>query len=159
MREALALEADIAHGKRLVDDENRRLAGERGCETKTCLHAARISTKRSIDEIAEFAERDDLLLLGDDFATGHAQAEPAHHDVLATAVIGVKSGAEFENRRDPAVDFDGARVGGERAGNELEQRGLSCAVATDDADDLAAADLKRNIGQRGEPLMARAESD
>jgi hypothetical protein len=51
-----------------------------------------------------------------------------------------------------------AAVGGERSGDDLEERGLARAVAPDDAHDLAAPDLERDVAERLEALVPAAEA-
>ena len=48
----------------------------------------------------------------------------------------------------PAADFQRSRVGGERAGDDLYQRRLSCAVLTDQGMDFSLEQLEGNVVQR-----------
>src|SRR4029077_11311237 len=50
-----------------------------------------------------------------------------------------------------AVELDAAGVGDDEAVERVEERRLAGAVGSDDAEDLAGADLERNVVQRLEP--------
>ena len=74
--------------------------------------------------------------------------QPEHdavdEDVLAARDLGVKSGAELDQRGDPPADDElaGARLGD--AGDQLEQRALARAVAANHAQRAAGRDLERS---------------
>ena len=57
----------------------------------------------------------------------------------------MKAGADLEQAADPAFDLDLAAGGGGDAGEDLEQGALAGAVAADDAEDLALADLEAGV--------------
>ena len=86
--------------------------------------------------------------------------EPEHHavdeDVLAAGDLGMKAGAELDQRRDAAVDRDRARRRPADAGDQLQHRALAGAVATDDAERLAGGDVERHALQRFEGLVGPA---
>lgn len=60
----------------------------------------------------------------------------------------MEAGAEFEQAADAAFDFDLTGRGGGDAREDLEQGALAVAVAPDDSEDLALADLEADIAQR-----------
>ena len=81
--------------------------------------------------------------------------------IIARQLI-VKPAAQFQHRRDAAGGDGGALGGLVDAGYHLEQRGLACAVAADDAEDLAALDVEADVVQRVEGfvlLLALEEGD
>src|SRR5262249_39319622 len=73
-------------------------------------------------------------------------------DVFAAGNLGMKPGAELDQRRNAAVDANGAlrRLGD--AGDQLQRRALAGAVAADDAVGRASRDRERYVGGRGKRL-------
>src|SRR5262249_52782350 len=95
-------------------------------------------------------ECDDLVEAARDLGAGHAENDAAHVYVLAAGELGVKAGADLQERCEAAVELGRAGAGAHHARENLEQRALAGAVATDDADDLAVGDLERDIVERAE---------
>jgi hypothetical protein len=62
--------------------------------------------------------------------------------------MAVEAGAQREQTRNAAATDQAAFVGQEDPGERLEQRRLAGAVATHDADDLAAAEPERDLAAR-----------
>ena len=74
----------------------------------------------------------------------------------------VEAGAEFDQRRDAAVDGAGAFGGLEHAGDDLEHGGLARAVRAQDTEHVALADGERHAIERAELLehkLALREGD
>ena len=67
----------------------------------------------------------------------------------------MKTGAELEDRRDRSRDVDHAGGLVERTRQDLQQRALAGAILADDAHDLAAVDVERNIVQGPELAVPR----
>src|SRR6266436_3464683 len=59
----------------------------------------------------------------------------------------MKSGAEFEQGRYPAMHLDGSLIGPCETGDETEQRALARAVASDHREALPTVDAERNSFQ------------
>ena len=78
----------------------------------------------------------------------HAQDRAVQVDVLAARQLGVKAGADLEQRAHAAVHLGAAlgRLGDAR--QDLQQRALARAVAADDAQHLALVQLERHVAQR-----------
>jgi len=68
-------------------------------------------------------------------------------DVLADGEFGVQLAAQLveERERDVRAERDGAFVRREASGKELQERRLAGAVAAEDADALAAQDVRREM--------------
>ena len=70
----------------------------------------------------------------------------------------VEADAELDERGEPAGDLDPARVGAVDAGEQFQQRALARAVAADDAEELALADLEGDPVERAQlAVLARRE--
>ncbi len=87
-----------------------------------------------------------------------AQHDGVDQDVVACGEVGVEAHPELDERRHPPAGPDLAGVGPVDAREALHQCRLAAAVAPDDAEELARADVGGNRAQRVERLLgARAE--
>jgi hypothetical protein len=66
----------------------------------------------------------------------------------------VKSGAEFENCAQSAIDATGSGCRFKCACDQLQERALTRTIPPDDADDFAAWDVERDIVQCPELRVA-----
>ena len=95
-----------------------------------------------VDELVHFGERHDFVELLLNLGFSHAEDRPIQKDVLPAGQLVVESGAHFEQRAHAAANL---REATGRFGNfrqNLEQRALAGAVATDDAHDIALLDFE-----------------
>ena len=67
--------------------------------------------------------------------------------------IGMKAGADLEQRADPAIQVGEAFVGIGDARQDLQQRALARAVAADDADDGAGFHFEGDVFQGPERVL------
>ena len=66
----------------------------------------------------------------------------------------MKAGAHFEQRADAPIDACAALGRGRHAREHFQERRFACAVASDEAHDLARLDIERDVAQS--PLLAEA---
>ena len=101
--QAFLLKARIADGQGFVDDEDFgfEMSGDR--EGQTHVHAARIMLDRGIQKLADFGKLDDGIEPIADFTTAHADHGPIEENVVSARQIGMKAGADFEQRTNPAM--------------------------------------------------------
>src|SRR5581483_11763983 len=103
-----------------------------------------------IDELFNLGEADDFIELLGDFGPAHAENAAIEKNVFAAAQLGVKSGANLQERAHSSVDFRNAR---RRLGNSrkyFEQCAFARAVSPDDSVHLALLDIDGNIAQSPE---------
>src|SRR5262245_26692777 len=116
-----------------------------------------------VDGFANLREVDDLLELSLALGLSHAEDRAVQKNVFAACEIGMKSRADLEQRSDTAVDFRFPFGGRRDARQDLQQCRLAGAIASNDAHDLAAPDLVRDVAQRpdsgrcAEPARRHAE--
>src|SRR5690606_21034277 len=122
-------------------------------EGKAHVHATRVRAHRLVDELTEFTEGDDLLHARLHLRTRHAEDDAVDEDDLASAEVGVKSGAEVEQSADAPVHRDGPCRRPVGAGDQLEQGAHSAAVASQDADGAPAGDDEVNLAQCFAPAL------
>ena len=98
-------------------------------------------------------------------ARAHAEDRAVQKNVLAAGQLGMKSGADLEQRADAAEQFALACRRPRDARQDLQQRALAGAVAADDADHFAAADLEIDAVERPDvrlpasPARGRTDAD
>src|ERR1700731_3446410 len=114
---------------------------------------------RRVEEFLDLGEGDDLVEFAFDLDAAHAEDRAVQENVFSTSQFGMKSGANLEQsghtaskRHPPSRRFGDAA-------QDLEQRAFACAVATDNAEDLASLDLEADILERPEFLDLVALND
>ena len=125
-------------------------------EAQLHIHARRIALDRRVDEGADFGEIDDLVQPLGNVRARHAQNRAVQIDVLATGQKLVEARADLQQAGDVPLVANHALRGRGDAGNQLEQRALSRAVAADQRDGLPALHLKAHVAQGVERLAAAA---
>ena len=153
--QALLLKGRVADGEHLVDEQDVGLEvrGHRECQLH--VHAARIALDRRIDEAVDFGELDDLLEAAFDLRPAHAEDCAAQKNIFAAGELGVKAGADFEQRSDPAANLDTTlgRVGNPR--QNLEQRALARSVPSDDAQHGAFRHREGHVAESPDSVVLR----
>ncbi len=155
-REALALERLVADGECFVDHQDVRIDMDRHGEREPDVHAARIDLDRLVDEVADVGECRDRIEARFDLGPGQSQHGAVEEHVFAAAELGVETCAELEQRGDASAHIDHAARRRENAADDLQQGRLAGAVAADQADRLAVADIQIDVVQRMELAMPGA---
>lgn len=147
LADGFLLEFGVAYGKNFVHHENFGFQVGGDGEAQAYGHAAGVALDGGVEVAFAAAEVYDFVHLAGDFGAGHAHDGAVHVDVLAAGHFGVEAGADFEEARDAAPRADGARGGCGHAAEELEERAFACAVAADDAYDVALFHLEVDVLQ------------
>jgi hypothetical protein len=146
------LERGVADSENFVDEENLRLEVRRNGKRQACVHAAAVSLRRSVDELLDLRKVHYLVESPRNLAPAHSENRAAEKNVLTACELRMKSGSNFEQRPDSAIDL-GASVSRLRNAREnLEQRALPRAISPDDSNDFAFANIEAHIAQRPECL-------
>ena len=77
---------------------------------------------------------------------------PYRYDIVATGQLGLKAGAELQERGEAAAQADLARCGLQDTADALEEGRLARAVVTDDTQGLAFADGETDVLKRVKDL-------
>ncbi len=158
--ETLVRKAFVANGKDFIDEQHVRIDVDRDGETQAHVHAGRVRLDRRVDEVAQLGKLDDIVEAVLDLFLGQAQHDPVDKHVFASRDLGMKSGAEFDERRDAAFDDDRPEGRLRDPRDQLQRGALAGAVAADHAKGRALRDSERDIGQRRERLAwAQIASD
>ena len=130
---------------------------DRHGEAEPHVHAGRVGLHRRVDELAQLGEVDDLVEALLDLALRQAEHDAVDEDVLAAGDLGVKAGAELDERRDAAVDAHGAARRLRDAGDELQRRALARAVAADDAEGASPSARVNDTSVQRRERLARLQ--
>ena len=109
--ERLPLEARVADGERFVDEQYVRVHVDRDREGESAVHARRVRSHRQVDEVADFGELGDGVVLLGDLGAREAGGETAQHDVLPAGEVLVEAHAEREERAHRAAYLDSPSLG------------------------------------------------
>ena len=151
---AALAEINVAYRQSLIHQQNFGIHVDGHRKGQAHHHAARVGLDRLIDEVADFGESRDIFVALVDLARGEPQNRAVQVDVVPAAEFGVKSSAQFQQRRDAPVDIDRAGGGVQNPRDHLQERALAGAILPDDAERLAALHLKTDIVKRPEILVA-----
>jgi hypothetical protein len=80
---ALLLEAEVAHGEDLIDEQQFGFEEGRDREPEAHVHAGRVGAHRLVNELLEAGELDDARQQRLDFGAGQADQEAVHNRVFA----------------------------------------------------------------------------
>ena len=105
------LELRIADGQDLVNDEDLGFQESRDGEAETDGHTGGITLHRGVDIPFAAGEIDDLIELGLDLITRHAEDSAVHEDILPPGHLAMEAGADLEEATDTAVGSYGPRGG------------------------------------------------
>lgn len=114
-------------------------------EPQANLHPTRVALDGRVDEFFDTGKVDDLVKLTSNFGAAHAKDGAGKINIFATGEFLVKTGANFEEGPDAAVDGGAARGGFGDLGEDFEEGGFPGAVAANDTDDFAATDFEGDI--------------
>src|SRR5258708_10262862 len=125
-------------------------------EGEADVHAGGVVLDGGVNEFFEFGEGHDFIEFADDFRFAHAEDGAGEKRVLPAGELGMKAGADFEERADAAVDFGPAGGGAGDAGKDFEKSGFAGAVAADEAEDFAFADFEGDVFEGPKGFVLRA---
>ncbi len=150
---AVGDEAFVADGQHLVHQQDIGVDVNRDGKAQAHVHAGGVGLHRCVDEVLELGKLDDLVEAPRDLPAREAEHDAVDEDVLAARDLGMKSRAQFDERRHPAVDPHRAARRFRDAGDELQCRTLAGPVAADDSDGTAGRHRERQIGHRRKSLL------
>ncbi len=104
-------ECDIAHREGFIHDQDFGIdmGGHRECEPQD--HAGGICPDGLADEVPDLSEALNGGKSCIDFFTREAEQRPIEINVVAAGEFGRKTGAQFQQRREPSMDLDRSEVG------------------------------------------------
>lgn len=154
--ETLVFKRRIPHREHLVNQQDIRLQMSRDGKPQPHFHAGGVGLHGGVEGVADIGEGDNFV----EFGVGLFFREPEDGgvdvDVLATGEDGVEAGPEFDEGPEAAAPADGAAVGFDEAGDELEEGGFARPVGPDEPEALAPAELKGDVFQGVEFVFAQS---
>src|SRR5712692_8537788 len=102
--------------------------------------------ERVVHDVAELREVHDRVVPFVNISFRMTEESRVQVHVLSSGQIGVKASTNLKQRTDrPAVDDNTPARRPQNARNQAQEGALSCAVAADDAEDLALTDADVNV--------------
>jgi len=144
---ALCAESLVADRERFVHDQDIRVGMGANGKCKSRRHAARIEFERLIKEVANTREGGDFGKPRLDGGAPHAENGAADQSIFPAGQLIIEAGAKSEDRRNPPLDLHTAERRQSYAADDLQERGFAGAVAADDANAFAAANLEADVPQ------------
>src|SRR4051794_36356056 len=96
--EALLLESGVPDREHLIDEEDFRLQMRGHRKGEAHEHSTRVALDRRIEKRADLGEINDLVELPENLVAPHAEDRPIEEDILAPGELGMKAGADLEER-------------------------------------------------------------
>ncbi|MEZ5312226.1 MAG: hypothetical protein R2862_00555 [Thermoanaerobaculia bacterium] len=150
MAQALAAEGEVAHGERLVDEQEIRAELRRDGEPEPGSHPRAVGSDRRVDDRGEAGEVDDRR---QQRVAGIA-LEPEEIGrvtrIVAAGEPGIESQAEIGDRGQSPQCLDGPGVGRHPPLDQPEEGRLAGAVRAEDGDALSRRDLEIDPVERPE---------
>src|ERR1700716_1066229 len=134
------LEGDITDGEDLIDEQDVRLDMDCHREPQSHVHTGRIELHRCVDELFQLGKSDDVVEAGFNLGLLQSEEHPIDEDVLSPRHFLMKSDANAQQGRDAAAHSYRACRRLAHSGQEAQERALSGAVPSDQADRLALVD-------------------
>ena len=104
--QALLLEALVADGEHLVDEQHVGLNVHRHREPEADVHARGVEADLVVDELLQLGEGDDVIEAPGDVAPRKAQQGSVQVDVVPAGQLRLETGAELQHRRQVTPDDD-----------------------------------------------------
>ncbi len=154
--QAALAKINITYGQGFVHQQYFRIDVDGDCEGQPDHHAAGISLDRLVHEIADLGELGDIGELAVHLFGGKPKNSRVQIHIIAARKLRIETGAELQQRRDPAIHIH--RAGGwlQNTRADLQERALAAAIFADDAKGFAADDFEADVAQRPVILMKLA---
>ena len=137
----------IADGKDLVDEHDVGLGLHHDREGEPHHHSRRVVLELQLREVPELREVQDGVEAPARLTLGQAHQHAVDDAVLTRAQLRIEAHAELDKGRQATGHSDRARVRCIDAREDLEQGALSRSVLPDDAEELAGANVERDVAQ------------
>src|ERR1017187_1758575 len=105
LTETLLLELGVAHGENFVDQENFWIKVRGHSEGEAHIHAAGVAFHRSIQKSLDVSKGNNLVEARANLSAAHSQNRAVEENVFAPGQFRMKSGADFQQRSNAAVNF------------------------------------------------------
>jgi hypothetical protein len=126
----------------------------RGRKAEPHAHPGGVVLQLQIDELLQLGEGNDFVEPLARLLARETEHDGVDHDVVARGQVWVEANPQLDERRETPAHLNGAGVDCVDPSQTLEQRGLSAAVAADDAEELAVLDLEAHIVECPQRVVA-----
>ncbi len=157
--EALAREGLVAHGEDLVDEEDVGLGMDGHGEAEARVHPGGVVLHRSVDEVPELGEVDDVVEAFRHLTFGETEHDAVDGDVLAAGDLGVEAGSELDQGGDAPSHVEATSGGLGDSSEELQERRFARAVLANDAEEGALRESRNETPSRAANVWPGARSE
>jgi hypothetical protein len=112
------------------------------------VHSRGITFDRSIEELLDFCESDDLIKLPANLYPAHSEDCTIEKDILPSGQLRMEAGADFQEAGHTPLNADPTGCWLRNSTKDFEQSGFSGAVAADDSHDFTLLDIEGNVLER-----------
>jgi hypothetical protein len=152
------LESQIANRENFVDEKNLGFEMRGNGESEAQLHPGAVALQRSVYELLDLGEGNNLVEFSSNFGSAHSQDSAAQEYIFSSGEIRVKSSADFEQAADPPDEFRMTRSGASDPGKNFQQCALTSPIPADKPYNFSLANLERNVSQSPYFLTLGTES-
>ena len=139
---AFLLEENIPYTQGLVDQQDLRLHDHSQGKCQADEHAGGVGTDRLADEIPDAGKVQNLLKIAPGLLPGHPHQESCQIDIFHARILGIETGAQFQQGGYPAPYPDLSCRRRYDPGQYFQQSGLAGSVPADDAHTFSRRDGK-----------------
>ena len=138
--EAFHLEKDVSDRKCLIDDQNLRIDVDRNRKCQADKHTGTVCLDRLIYKITDVRKIKDILQSGINLCLREADHGTIQINIFNAGVFHIKPGTKFKQCGYSAVDLHITACFGKDTGNDLQDRGFTGTVCTDNTNALSLFD-------------------
>ncbi len=120
--QALLLKKEVAHGQHLVHQQHLWLHMHGHSKSQPQLHPAAVGAQRTVKKRLQFGKVHNVVKDCRHLAAAQAGDHAVHVDVLSPRQLGVKAGAQVDQRAEPPLHGDAPGVGPAHASHHPQQR-------------------------------------
>ena len=139
---AFLLEENIPYTQGLVDQQDLGLQDHSQRKGQTNEHAGGVGTDRLVDKFSDPGKVQDLLQMASGLLPGHPHQESCQIDIFHARILGIETGAQFQQGGYPAPYPDLSCRRRDDPGQYFQQSGFAGSVPADDAHTFSRRDGK-----------------
>ncbi len=153
--EATLLEFGIANGQNFIDQNNVRIDVQRHAARQPRIHPGRVVFHRLVQKFPQPGKLDDAFEAFVNILAGHAHHDAVVKNVFHAAEFGMKPDPQFEHRGNSPARAHRAGSRLHNTSGQLEHRGFTRAICSQNAEHLPARNIERHIVQGVERFAAQ----
>jgi hypothetical protein len=142
---ALVPKRRVANAEYFVYQEDVRVEVRGNGKSEACVHARRVPLQLRVDEFPCAGEVDDFVKFPGDLRTLHAHDRALQVHVLPARQVRMKPARNFDQGAGTSANLAMAARRFQYSGEQLENRGLTGPIWSDDSEGFARSNFERDI--------------